>query len=170
MSQQDNITATKQFGEAVNSGNLNVFHDVMAPAVVDHDPAPEQGPGPEGFMHFFSVFRTAFPDLNIIVDHMVTDDDNVAIAYTVTGTHQGDFLGVPATGRRISARGMQIARFQNGQIVERWGSSDQLGILQQIGVNPIAAAVPSVDDASQRYSNITATNQEAVEIVDHRQQ
>lgn len=60
----------------------------------------------------------------------------LAIAYTVTGSHQGDFLGIPATGRRISARGMQIARFQDGQIVERWCSSDQLGILQQIGMDP----------------------------------
>lgn len=133
MSQQDNITATKRFGEAINGGNLDVFHEVMASNVIDRDPAPDQGPGPEGFIKFFSMFRAAFPDLNITVDHMVTDDDNVAIAYTVTGTHQGNFLGVPATGRQISIRGMQIARFQEGQIVERWGSSDQLGILQQIG-------------------------------------
>ncbi len=138
MSQQDNITTTKRLGEAVNSGNLDIFHEVWAPTVIDHDPAPDQSPGPEGFIKFFSAFRAAFPDLSVAVEHMVADDDNVAIAYTVTGTHQGDFLGVPATGRRISARGMQISRFQNGQIVERWGSSDQLGILQQIGVDPIA--------------------------------
>ena len=140
MSKQDNITATKRFGEAVNSGNLNVFHEVMAPTVVDHDPAPAQGPGPEGFIKFFSMFRAAFPDLKVTVEHMVADDDNVAIAYTVTGTHLSDFLGVPTTGRRmISARGLQIARFQNGQIVERWGSSDQLGILHQLGANLTAA-------------------------------
>lgn len=111
----------------------------MAPTVVDHDPAPDQGLGPEGFIKFFSMFRAAFPDLKVTVEQMVADDDNVAIAYTVTGTHLGDFLGVPTMGRRISARGMQIARFQNSQIVERWGSSDQLGILQQIGANLTAA-------------------------------
>lgn len=139
MSQQDNIAATQHLGEAINSGNLNALHDVFAPTVVDRDPAPDQAPGPEGFIQFFTEFRTAFPDLKIAVEQMVADDDNVAIAYTVTGTHQGDFLGIPATGRQIKARGVQIARFQNGQIVERWGSSDQLGILQQIGVNPLAA-------------------------------
>lgn len=117
MSQQDNITATKQLGEAINSGNLEALRGVMAPNVIDHDPAPGQGPGPEGFIQFFSTFCAAFPDLNITVDHMVADDD-VAIACTVTGTHQGNFLGVPATGQRISARGVQIAHFQNGQIVE----------------------------------------------------
>lgn len=139
MSQQDNLAATQRFGEAVNSGNFAALHDVIAPTALDHDPAPDQGLGPEGFIKFFTAFRTAFPDLNIAVDHLVTDDDNVAIAYTVTGTHQGDFLGVPATGRKISARGVQIARFQNGQMVERWGSSDQLGILQQLGADPITA-------------------------------
>jgi steroid delta-isomerase-like uncharacterized protein len=139
MSKQDNIAATQRLGEAVNSGNLSALHEVFAPIVVDRDPAPDQGPGPEGFIGFFTAFRAAFPDLNIAVEQLVADDENVAIAYTVTGTHQGDFLGVPATGRQIKARGLQIARFQNGQIVERWGSSDQLGILQQIGVDPIAA-------------------------------
>ncbi len=137
MSKQDNLTTMQRLGEAVNSGNLDAFHEVFAPSVIDRDPASDQSPGPEGFIHFFTGFRAAFPDLNVSVEQLVADDDNVAIAYTITGTHQGDFLGVPATGRRIKARGMQIARFENGLIVERWGSSDQLGILQQIGVDPI---------------------------------
>jgi steroid delta-isomerase-like uncharacterized protein len=139
MSKQDNIAATQRLGEAVNSGNLDVLNEVFAPTAIDRDPASDQAPGPAGFIQFFTGFRAAFPDLAIAVEQLVADDDNVAIAYTVTGTHQGDFLGIPATGRQIKARGMQIARFENGQIVERWGSSDQLGILQQIGVNPIAA-------------------------------
>ena len=136
MSQQDNIKTQQAFGEAVNSGNLNAIRDLVAPNAVDNDPAPDQGVGPEGFIKFFTMLRTAFPDLKIAVDHMVADDDNVAFAYTVTGTHSGDFLGVPATGKSISARGMQITRFENGKQVERWGSSDQLGILQQIGAAP----------------------------------
>jgi steroid delta-isomerase-like uncharacterized protein len=136
MSQQDNIATTQRFGEAINSGRLDAIRECMSPEVVDHDPAPDQGPGPQGFIDFFTTFRAAFPDLAVNVDHMVTDEDNVAIAYTVTGTHQGDFLGVPATGKRIKARGMQIARFENGKIVERWGSSDELGILKQIGAAP----------------------------------
>jgi steroid delta-isomerase-like uncharacterized protein len=138
MSQQDNIAATERLGAAVNSGNLNALHEVFAPNVIDRDPASDQEPGPEGFIHFFTGFRAAFPDLNISVEQLVADEDNVAIAYTVTGTHQGDFLGIPATGKSIKARGVQIARFENGRIVERWGSSDQLGILQQIGASPIS--------------------------------
>lgn len=139
MSQQDNIAATERLGAAVNSGNLDALHEVFAPNVIDRDPASDQAPGPEGFIHFFTGFRASFPDLNISVEQLVADEDNVAIAYTVTGTHRGDFLGIPATGKSIKARGVQIARFENGQIVERWGSSDQLGILQQIGASHIPA-------------------------------
>ena len=135
MSKQENVNTQKQFGEAINSGNLEKFKELMAPNVLDHDPAPDQGPGPEGFISFFETFRAAFPDLKVEVEQMVADEDNVSIAYTVTGTHKGDFMGVPATNKAISARGVQIARFENGKIVERWGSSDELGILKQIGAS-----------------------------------
>ncbi len=133
MSKQDNIETQKKQGEAINKGHLEVLREVFAPNVVDHDPAPDQGKGPAGFIEFFTRFRAAFPDLEIAVDHLVADEDNVAIAYTITGTQKGSFMGVPATGRKVEARGMQIARFEGGKIVERWGSSDELGILKQIG-------------------------------------
>ena len=133
MSKQDNIATQKLQGEAINKGRLQELHTVFAENVVDHDPAPDQGKGPEGFIAFFTNFRTAFPDLSIAVDHMVADEDNVSIAYTITGTHKGSFMGIPATGKKIKARGMQIARFENAKIVERWGSSDELGILKEIG-------------------------------------
>ena len=134
MSQEANIATAKKMGEAINKGKLEEFHDIFAAGVVDHDPAPDQGKGPEGFIKFFTEFRTAFPDLKIAVEHMVADEDNVAIAYTVTGTQKGPFQGIPATGKSIKARGMQIAKFDSdAKIKERWGSSDELGILQQIG-------------------------------------
>ncbi|MGI4790486.1 MAG: ester cyclase [Janthinobacterium lividum] len=136
MSQQENIKVQQQFGEAVNSGNLSALRDLVAPDAVDHDPAPNQGLGPEGFITFFTMMRTAFPDLKIAVEHMVADEDNVSFAYRVTGTHSGDFMGFPATGRQINIRGMQITRFENGKQVERWGSSNELGLLQQIGAVP----------------------------------
>ncbi len=136
MSREENTATQERLGAAVNSGDLDVLDDVFAPNVVDHDPAPDQGPGPAGFKHFFEGLRRAFPDLHVTPEHMVVVDDNVAFAYTITGTHQGDFLGIAPTGKRISARGMQIGRFEGGKIVERWGSSDELGILHQIGVSP----------------------------------
>ncbi|RIJ34070.1 ester cyclase [Pontibacter oryzae] len=133
MSKQTNIETQKKFGEAINTGQLQKFHELMTADVLDHDPAPDQGPGPEGFIQFFSTFRAAFPDLKVNVEHMVADDDSVAIAYTVTGSHQGDFMGIAPTNKSIKARGVQIARFEGGKIAERWGSSDELGTLKQIG-------------------------------------
>ena len=105
----------------------------FAPDAVDHDPAPGQGPGREGFRAFFTELTAAFPDAKIQPVHAFADDENVAVAYTLTGTHQGEFNGIPATGKAIEVRGMQLSRFENGQIVERWGSSDELGIMQQLG-------------------------------------
>lgn len=140
MSKEANIATTKKMGEAVNKGNLEEFHQIFASDVKDHDPAPDQGSGPEGFIKFFTQFRHAFPNLKIAVEHMTADEDSVAIAYTITGTQNGPFQGIPATGKSIKARGVQIAKFNNNaQIVERWGSSDEAGIMQQLGVEKPAA-------------------------------
>jgi steroid delta-isomerase-like uncharacterized protein len=137
MSKEANIDAQKKFGAAVNTGNLQQFHDLVVPDSVDHDPAPGQGPGPEGYVQFFSMMRTAFPDFHLDVEQLVADEDNVAFAYTATGTHQGEFMGVAPTGKAIKIRGMQISKFDDGKLVERWGSSDELGILKQIGATKI---------------------------------
>lgn len=136
MPKQDNIAAQEALAENVNGGDIDAAVQSFAENAVDHDPAPGQGPGREGFRAFFTELTTAFPDAKIKPAQMVADDDNVAVAYTLTGTHQGDFNGIAATGKKIEVRGVQIGRFEGGKIVERWGSSDELGILQQLGVDP----------------------------------
>ncbi|SEG80890.1 Predicted ester cyclase [Actinacidiphila yanglinensis] len=134
MSQQDNIAAQTAFGEAVNSGNLAALADVVAPGSVDHDAAPGQGPGPEGYQAMFQVLRNAFPDLHVEVEHLLATEDELAFAYTITGTHRGELLGHAPTGRSVRFRGMQISRFEGGKLVERWGSSDELGMMRQLGL------------------------------------
>jgi steroid delta-isomerase-like uncharacterized protein len=114
MSKQDNINNLQQFGEAVSGGNLEALNELVSANSVDHDPAPEQVAGPKGYIDFFGKLRTAFPDLKISLEHLVADDENVSFAYTITGTHRGDFNGIPATNKAIKARGMQISRFENG--------------------------------------------------------
>lgn len=133
MSQQQNLATNTKLGEAVSSGDFTAFDQIFAPGVKDHDPAPDQGPGPQGFKKFFTMMRSAFPDLKVSVDHMVQSETDIAMAYTIHGTHKGGFAGIAPTGRAITARGVQIARFENGKIVERWGSSDELGMLKQLG-------------------------------------
>ncbi len=138
MSVESNIAAQTRFGDAVNSGDFSAFDEVVAPGAVDHDPAPGQAPGPEGYRQFFTELRTAFPDLKLSLEHLVADADNIAFAYTVSGTRQGLLMGFAPTGKRMQVRGMQISKFADGKMVERWGSSDQLGMLQQLGLAPSA--------------------------------
>ncbi|MDX1601444.1 MAG: ester cyclase [Salinimicrobium sediminis] len=135
MNKEENKKVQEKFGEAVNNGNLEKLHDLVAQDVKEHDPAPNQGPGPQGYIDFFSMMREAFPDMHIEVEKMVADEDNVAFAYTLTGTHKGEFMGIKATNAPIKVRGMQISRFKDGKMVERWGSSDELGILKQLGTD-----------------------------------
>lgn len=137
MSKQDNIDAQVRFGEAVQNGRFEVLAELVSQSVVDHDPAPGQTPGPQGYAEFFRTLRTAFPDMKIVVDHLIADEDNVAFAYTLTGTQQGPFEGVQPTGKHVEVRGMQISRFEDGKMVERWGSTDELGILKQIDAAPV---------------------------------
>ncbi|MFF4249244.1 ester cyclase [Streptomyces sp. NPDC001822] len=134
MSQQENIAVQTAFGEAVSTGNLDALTDLVAPGAVDHDPAPGQGPGPEGYQSMFRDLRLAFPDLRVEVEHLVATDDELAFAYTIKGTHRGELLGHAPTGKAVAYRGMQISRFENGKLVERWGSSDELGMMRQLGL------------------------------------
>ena len=137
MSREQNTATQEKAAGQFNSGQVDEGVDTLfAQDAVDHDPAPDQGAGREGFRTFFRSLSTAFPDFHLEPQTMVVDDDQVAFAYTLTGTHQGEFQGVAPTGNKIEVRGLQIGRFENGQIVERWGMSDQMGIMQQIGAGP----------------------------------
>ena len=138
MSIEKNKAAQEKFGEAITTGKLELIKDVVAQNVVEHDPAPNQGPGPQGYIDFFTTIRNAFPDFDVEVEEMVTDENHVSFAYTASGTHKGDFMGIAPTGKKAKWRGMQIGRFENGKMVERWGSSDELGILKQLGVEATA--------------------------------
>lgn len=94
MPKEQNAAAQQRFVEGVE-GDYRAFSEVVAPDAIDHDPAPGQVPGPEGFEHFFRELRTAFPDLQVTAEQVVADEDHIALAYTITSTQQGPFLGFP---------------------------------------------------------------------------
>jgi steroid delta-isomerase-like uncharacterized protein len=133
VSNQDNIAAQEHLASNINHGNVDTAVESFAENAVDHDPAPGQGPGRAGFQDFWTTITTAFPDAHIEPRHEVVAGEHVVIAYTLTGTHQGEFQGISPTGKKIDINGIQIGRFEDAQIVERWGSSDELGILKQLG-------------------------------------
>lgn len=139
MSQQENIAALTKAAQAINAGDFDTLRQGYTANVKEHDPAPDQKPGPEGFVEYFRGLRVAFPDLTLSAEHAVANGDEVALAYTMTGTHKGIFMRLPPTGKQFRARGVLIARFESGKMAERWGSSDELGILKQLG----GAVVPA---------------------------
>jgi steroid delta-isomerase-like uncharacterized protein len=111
-------------------------HDqIYAPNLVGHF----SGMPPVGIdMHrqFGLGTFSAFPDLKRPVEDLVAEGDKVVARWTSIGTHEGDFMGVPPTGKRVTTSGITIFRLENGKIVEEWSESDMLGMLQQIGAIP----------------------------------
>jgi predicted ester cyclase len=136
MSKESAQAALGKFAEGVNTGNYDLFDQVVDPNCVDHDPADGQVPGPTGYRMFFSGMRAAFPDMAVAPETVVQDEDTIAFAYTLTGTHTGPLGKIPPTSKKVKIRGMQISKFKDGKMVERWGSSDELTLLKQIGVIP----------------------------------
>ena len=134
MSKEVNLAALGKFAEAVQMGNFDAFKEVVSAENIDHDPAVGQVPGPEGYRMFFTGLRTAFPDMSVTLETLVADEESIAFAYTLTGTQTGPLMGFAPTGKKINIRGMQISKFKDGKMVERWGSSDELGMLRQLGV------------------------------------
>jgi steroid delta-isomerase-like uncharacterized protein len=92
--------------------------------------------GPAQFKTFFHNFRTTFPDIHITIEDTIADGDKVTVRLVLEGTHQGDGLGIPPTGRRVRVAGIVIAKITGGQIVAGWNSWDQLGLLRQLGALP----------------------------------
>ncbi len=136
MSRDDNVAAQEHLAGNINEGNVETAVETFAEDAVDHDPASGQGKGREGFKQFWTTITTAFPDAHLEPRHEVVDDDHVVVAYTLTGTHEGEFEGIVPTGKKIEVNGIQIGRFEDGKLVERWGSSDELGIMKQLGAEP----------------------------------
>ena len=131
---QINLEAQGRMAEIVGSGDYGRLTEVLAEGLVDHDPAPGQPEGPRGIGVFWSTFKEAFPDVALEPVEVVATEDHVTAVLDVTGTHRGPFLGHEATGRTFKVRGIQVGRFEDGRMTDRWGATDQLGILQQLGL------------------------------------
>jgi len=104
--------------------------------VVEQVPLPGQGPGLEGLKDVLRGMRAAFPDLNFSIEEQISEGDKVASRFEWTGTHRGEFLGVPATDRRVCVWGIVIDRFEEGRIKDTRIIMDTLGLMMQLGVFP----------------------------------
>ena len=121
--------------EAWNQGNLDVIDELVSPHYVLHIDAPGPG-GREGYKQDVVIHRSAFPDLQFTIDDMVAEGDKVVLRATLRGTHQGEYIGIPPTGKAITLTAISIRRIANGQIAEEWVELNMLGLMQQLGVVP----------------------------------
>jgi steroid delta-isomerase-like uncharacterized protein len=137
MSAETNKSILRRFfTELFNSGDLGVAEEIVAPNYVNHDAVPGETAGREGLKEFVTLLRTAFPDLQITVEDQIAEGDKVVTRFTVTGTHQGEFAGIPATGKPIQVPCTNIHRVTADHIQEAWLNWDALGMMQQMGVIP----------------------------------
>jgi predicted ester cyclase len=122
--------------EGINQANEEVFLSLLDPNVVDHYAPPGLPPGAEGWNLNRKQLRGAFPDCRWEEQAMVAEGDLVVGRYVLRGTHQGEFFGIPPTGRSIAVSNIHILRIAGGVIVEHWGHGDDLGMLGQLGAAP----------------------------------
>ena len=120
----------------LNEKNVSLLDDILAESYVDHNPFPGQEPGREGIKQTLNTMLAAFPDLSVTVEDQIADGDKVVSRWTGTGTHSGEFMGIPATGNKVTVTGMGIDRIAGGKIVEHWEEFDAMAMMQQLGVIP----------------------------------
>ena len=135
MSTEDNKALVRRGYEALNQRNWAAFEELVTPDLVLHN-ASMTIQGFEAYKQFVSMYFTAFPDLRFTIEDMIAEGDTVVARQTARGTHQGELMGIPPTGKQVSTTGINILRFANGKGVEEWFNGDDLGLLQQLGVVP----------------------------------
>jgi len=137
---EDNKTIVRRiYTEIINRGNLALADTLVAPSYVYHGPGGLEMRGPEGFKQVVTMYRSAFPDLNLTIEDIVEAGDKVVTRWTGRGTHKGNLGNLAATGRTATVTGILISRLSNGKLVEDHESFDEVGMLRQLGVTTIPA-------------------------------
>ena len=127
----------KFYEEVMNKGNFSVIDELISDNIVDHSRLPGFPQGKEGTKQIQAMFRSAFPDLKATVEDIVGEGDKIITRATVSGTHKGEFMGIPPTGKSFTINSFDMIRMgPDGKSVEHWGLMDQAGMMQQLGLAP----------------------------------
>jgi steroid delta-isomerase-like uncharacterized protein len=130
--------AQRWFAEVMNEGKDEVIDELCAENFVDHDPLPGTGPDRQGLHDFVRQVRSAFPDLETTADDIIEEGDELAVRSTIRGTHEGDFMGIPATHKKVVVSNYDFVRFENDLAAEHWGTIDSAALMEQLGATPAA--------------------------------
>jgi steroid delta-isomerase-like uncharacterized protein len=141
MSQQNKEIA-RRVSEAFAKADVAVIDELIAEDIVNKDPSvpPELPPGREGVKALAQGYVNAFPDIDFTIEEQIAEGDTVVTVWSASGTHQGELMGIPPTGKRTQTSGITIDRIKDGKIVETLTHWDNLGLLQQLGVVPAVGA------------------------------
>jgi predicted ester cyclase len=135
----DGTGLIKRFYEdVIGTGQIDLIDELAAEGITDHEEGlPGQPSGREGIKFFVNAMRQAFPDIRAkTISPMLTDGDLEAAHVVLTGTHQGELLGVAATNKTVEFESLDIIRVEDGKVIEHWGVTDTMGLMQQIGAIP----------------------------------
>jgi len=133
----DNATIVRHFtDQVITHGNMDAAARFVWEDVVEQVPLPGQGPGLEGLKDILRYMRSGFPDLVFSVKEQVSEADKVASRFEWTGTHRGEFMGVPATGRQVRVWGFVLDRLVDGRIKDTRILMDTMGLMMQLGAIP----------------------------------
>jgi predicted ester cyclase len=134
--EENKALVRREIEEAWHKGNLVAVEEIYDTNFVNHSPLPGTTPDREGIKQFIKIFRCAFPDIRLTIEDLIAENDIVVERVTAIGTNKGEFMGITPTGKQITVPVITINRFAGGKIVERWSLSDQLAMMQQLGIIP----------------------------------
>jgi steroid delta-isomerase-like uncharacterized protein len=141
-----NKATLRRFEDAMSSRDEEVvaktLDELVAPDAVISTPLPIEGSGAEKLKEIFTRLRRAYPDLHVTVEDVIADGDRVVVRNTVTGTHLGEYMGIPPTGKSVTYDEIFIVRFADGRIAETWGVVDVLSQMKQLGALPAVGGRP----------------------------
>lgn len=157
MSLANEETMRRFVEEVLNKGDFHVLDQVIHPNYVYRSP-DQVLRGPQALRELLTAYRSALPDLHTHIDDLVSAGNKIVIAFTLSGTHEGDLMGIASTGRQVKVKGMTLSHFEEGKIVEEWELLDQLTLFQQLGVLTVHADT-AVESNEERTMN-TETNKD----------
>jgi predicted ester cyclase len=137
MSTQYKTAVLKLVEKGFNRKEMSAFNAYFSPTLIDHALPPGLPAGLEGRKIFVSTFLSAFPDIHVHVEDTVADGNKLVTRWSARGTHNGDLMGIPPTGKKVSITGIAIDRFENGRSQEHWEIIDELSLMQQLDVIPM---------------------------------
>lgn len=133
---EDKRTLVARFYDGINAGDLGVIDELIADDFVEHEEFPGISQDKDGVRQFFTIFRTAFPDLHMEAHDVLIDGDLACVRSTMSGTQDADFMGIPPSGKRFEATAFDLVRFRDAQVTDHWGVMDALKVMQQLGAIP----------------------------------